>query len=134
VPNCALPPGVPFTCHRTPVLEVPVMVASNCSVPPAVTVALVGEIETEIGSGGMLEVPLLGVPVAVLLPCPPQPARTRRRRYREYKKTSGFLQNIGPNQSNSNLESMAALWFICQRTNSLWRRCDSQSRAEDSAA
>jgi hypothetical protein len=42
------------------------MVAWNCCVPPAVSVALVGEIETETGGGGMLEVPLLGVPVVVL--------------------------------------------------------------------
>ena len=65
-PYCALPPGVPFTCHRTPVSEEPVMVASNCSVPPLESVALVGEIETETGGGGMWDVPLLGVPVVLL--------------------------------------------------------------------
>jgi hypothetical protein len=42
------------------------MVASNCSVPPVESLALVGEIETQTGGGGMWEVPLLGVPVAVL--------------------------------------------------------------------
>jgi hypothetical protein len=42
------------------------MVVWNCCMPPAISVALVGEIETETGGGGVLEVPLLTIPVVAL--------------------------------------------------------------------
>jgi hypothetical protein len=42
----ALPPITPFTCHVTAVLLVFCTVAENCCVPPAATVADVGEIVT----------------------------------------------------------------------------------------
>jgi len=49
VPTVALPPVTPFTCQVTAVLLVFCTVAVNCRVPPAPTVADVGEIVTLTG-------------------------------------------------------------------------------------
>jgi hypothetical protein len=51
VPTVALPPVTPFTCQVTAVLLVFCTIALNCCVPPAATVAEIGEMVTltEIG-------------------------------------------------------------------------------------
>src|SRR2546427_11552479 len=53
VPTVALPPVTPFTCQVTAVLLVFCTTALNCCVPPAATVAKIGEMVTltEIGVG-----------------------------------------------------------------------------------
>jgi hypothetical protein len=64
VPNVALPPLTPLTCHVTAVLLVPVTVEVNCCVCLVWRVALSGEIETAISV----------VVDEELLFLPPQPA------------------------------------------------------------
>jgi len=54
VPTVALPPVTPFTCQVTAVLLVFCTVAVNCWVPPAATVADVGEIVTLTAVGGVI--------------------------------------------------------------------------------
>src|SRR5438876_496878 len=56
-PTVALPPVTPFTCQVTAVLLVFCTTALNCCVPPAATVAEVGEMVT------------LTVVVAVIVTC-----------------------------------------------------------------
>src|SRR5437660_679950 len=51
VPVVVFPPVTPFTCQVTAVLLVFCTVAVNCCVPPVVTVAEVGEMETTTGRG-----------------------------------------------------------------------------------
>src|SRR5213080_2634849 len=51
VPTVALPPVTPLTCQVTAVLLVFCTVAVNCCVPPAPTVADIGEIVTRTGMG-----------------------------------------------------------------------------------
>ena len=55
VPTAELPPGVPFTSQATPVLLVPETVALNCPDWPTCKLALVGEMETDIEGGGVIE-------------------------------------------------------------------------------
>ena len=54
VPTVALPPVTPFTCQVTAVLLVFCTVALNCWVPPAATVADVGEIVTLTAAVGVM--------------------------------------------------------------------------------
>ena len=54
VPTVALPPATPFTCQVTAVLLVFCTVALNCWVPPAATVADVGEIVTLTAAVGVM--------------------------------------------------------------------------------
>ena len=48
VPKVVLPPIVPFTSQLTTVFVLPVTLALNCLVCPTCTLALVGEIVTEV--------------------------------------------------------------------------------------
>ena len=56
VPTVELPPVMPFTFQVTAVLEVLVTVAVNWRVLPTRTLALVGEIVTLTGGGGLVTV------------------------------------------------------------------------------
>src|SRR5262245_53591298 len=52
VPVVKFPPCASFTCQMIAVFVVPVMFAENCLLPPAATVAEVGEIVTEMPGAG----------------------------------------------------------------------------------
>ena len=55
VPTVEFPPAVPFTSQLTAVLLVPETPALNCCVCFTCTVALVGEIDTEIDGAAAIE-------------------------------------------------------------------------------
>ena len=54
VPTVGSPPGTPFTCQITTAFEFCTL-AENCSVLPATTLAVVGEILTLGGGGGTIK-------------------------------------------------------------------------------
>ena len=61
VPTVEFPPGIPLTNQLTAVLLVPDTVAANCCDWPACKLELVGEMETDIGGGGVIETVALAV-------------------------------------------------------------------------